>query len=154
MSDSRLRQEILRLSSSQDWEQARAEWIMLDVSERPEGATCLCGHHPIHDLCRLANTSNGAEALVGNCCVKRFLGLPSAAIFAGLKRIGADPSKSMGDEALALALRNGWVAGWEGALYHQAARKPTCSEAQSAKKIEINLRVLSMTRQHPSPEHS
>ena len=106
---------------------------------------------PIHDLCQIANKSTGSRAMVGNCCVKRFLELPSAAIFAGLKRIGADPCASMGAAALEMALGNHWIAGWEGALYHQATRRQGCSPAQMSKKIEINQRVLARVRA-PSPK--
>lgn len=146
MNNAKLLEGLLALSAAQDWESARMEWSLVDVAESGEGDRCLCGHHPVHDLCRMRNSATGLEALVGNCCAKRFMGMHSDAIFSGIKRVAANPSKSLGDEALALATRNGWITGWEEALYRKASQKKGVTDSQAAKKAEINERILARVR--------
>jgi hypothetical protein len=72
-----LKSAILRLSRATDWKVAKKEWRLVEVSEADEPETCLCGHHPIIELCTIANTTTGNTAHVSNVCVKRFLGFRS-----------------------------------------------------------------------------
>ena len=53
----------------------------------------------------MKNTLNGNVALLGNVCVNRFIGIPSALVFDGLKRIVADPTAAP-NEALAVFARD------------------------------------------------
>jgi len=77
---------------------------------RQEGETCLCGHYPIIELCVLGNRLNNKTATVGNCCVKKFIGLPSDRIFQAVKRVRKDATSSMNAEAIDCAFQRGWIA--------------------------------------------
>jgi len=82
MSEYRLIAEIIGHSEAATWDQAKMEWGLAEVYQAEEPETCLCGHFPIIELCVLRNKLNLAQVTVGNCCVKKFLGLP---VNAGLK---------------------------------------------------------------------
>lgn len=77
MAEFQLTREILERSTATTWDAAKLEWTLHEVFESEEPETCLCGHYPIIENCVLRNKTNGAFATVGNCCVKKFIGLPS-----------------------------------------------------------------------------
>lgn len=115
---------------------------MLEVYEADQPGTCLCGHYPIIELCVLLNRRNGARATVGNCCVKKFVGLPSDKIFQGIKRVRKDISQSLNAEAIQHAHERRWINEWEKDFYFSVMRKRRLTLKQRAKKLEINDRVL------------
>lgn len=142
MSEFKLTQEILNLSQSKVWGQAKQEWSLHDVYEADEPETCLCGHFPIIELCNLRNKLNGAFATVGNCCVKKFIGLPSEKIFQAVKRVRSDNSKSLNAEAIDHARGKGWISEWEQSFYYNIMRKRNLTEKQAAKKAQINAKFV------------
>ncbi len=87
--------EIIQRSVSKTWDAAKLEWSLLEVYEADEPETCLCGHFPIIELCVLVNRRNKHRATVGNCCVKKFIGLPSDKIFQAVKPIRKDGARSL-----------------------------------------------------------
>lgn len=89
-----LQSEILARSLATDWETAKKEWSLLSISEADEPETCLCSHFPIIELCTIANRITNIQVDVGNVCVKRFLGFRSDLIFASIKRIRSDLTRS------------------------------------------------------------
>lgn len=124
------------------WDEARLEWSLLEVYETDNPETCLCGHHPIIELCILVNRRNRNHATVGNCCVKKFIGLPSDKIFQAVKRIRKDLSKSLNAEAIQHAFDRKWITTWEKEFYFDTMRKRVLTEKQHAKKLQINELVL------------
>ena len=134
--------EILNRSAAQTWDEAKLEWSLLEVYEAEVPETCLCGHFPIIELCVLINRRNHGQATVGNCCVKKFIGLPSDKIFQAVKRIRKDQSKSLNAEAIQHAFDRHWISEWEKTFYFDIMRKHKLSPKQAAKKNEINLLVL------------
>jgi hypothetical protein len=143
MSEYRLGQEIVARSSANTWGKAKLEWVLDDVYEADEPETCLCGHSPIIELCNLRNKLNGAIATVGNCCVKKFIGLPSDLIFQAVKRIRTNNTKSLNAEAINYARQKGWFTDWEETFYFDIMRKRKLSAKQKAQKIRINEKFLS-----------
>lgn len=108
-----LKSEILARSKAQDWAVAKKEWKLVAVSEADEPETCLCGHTPIIELCRIRNSVTGNSVEVGNVCVKRFLGLRSDLIFQSIKRIRKDPDKGLNADATAFFYEQGIINNWE-----------------------------------------
>jgi len=86
MSEFKLTNEIIDLSKSKIWDAAKLEWSLAKIYEADEPETCLCGHFPIIEICILQNKLNHKQATVGNCCVKKFIGLPSDKIFQAVNR--------------------------------------------------------------------
>lgn len=154
MAEYQLAQEIICRSVADTWPQAKLEWYLEDVYEADEPETCLCGHFPIIELCVLRNRLNENEATVGNCCVKKFLGLPSDKIFQAVKRVRADAGRSLNAETISHAYQKGWITEWERNFYFDIMKKRLLSEKQLAKKLMINQKVLariSSRRRIPVP---
>lgn len=138
MSEFKLASEITALSEAGIWDAAKLEWSLQDVYEADEPETCLCGHFPIIELCVLRNKRNGNLATVGNCCVKKFIGLPSDRIFQAVKRVRKDTSRSLNAEAIDHAFSRGWLNEWERDFYLKIMRKRSLTAKQASKKQEIN----------------
>ena len=138
--------EILNRSVAKTWDEAKLEWSLLEVYEAEIPETCLCGHFPIVELCVLTNRRIRGQATVGNCCVKKFIGLPSDKIFQAVKRIRKDQTKSLNTEAVKHAYDRRWISEWEKNFYFDIMRKRNLSPKQAVKKNEINLLVLARMR--------
>jgi len=139
----RLIEEILTLSISEQWEEARQEWCLADIYREDEPQTCLCSHAPIIEICVLQNKYNGNVAAVGNVCVNKFLGIESESIFLGLRRISKDDNKALNSAAAMYAYKQGWINGWEMKFCLDTKRRRSISGKQKSKRRQINLRVLS-----------
>lgn len=148
MSKYQLISRIIQLSVAKTWDEARLEWSLFDVcmAEIPE--TCICGHYPIIELCTITNTHNQNTVTVGNCCVKKFIGLPSDKIFQSVKRVQKDLQKSLNMESIEHAFQRGWINRWERDFCVSNLRKRLLSEKQLAKRAQINIKVLSRIRRH------
>jgi len=107
MGEYKLKPEIIHLSVANNWSEARLEWELKNIYIEDEPMTCLCRHHPIIEICEIRNTKNKNEAIVGNCCVKKFLGLPSDKIFSALARINTDNSRALNEETIKYAYKKG-----------------------------------------------
>lgn len=134
--------EIIKRSTAKSWKAARTEWQLESAipSDAPE--TCLCSHYPILEICTLINRKNGKRAVVGNCCVKKFLNLPSNEIFSAIKRVRQDSGKSLNRETLEYAFAKGWISPREMRFYFDTLRKRKLSYKQRKWRIDINRRVL------------
>jgi hypothetical protein len=141
VSEFKLAAEIIARSRAKIWDDAKAEWSLAEVYESEEPQTCLCSHFPIIEICTLKNRVTGAVADVGNCCVKRFIGLPSDKIFQAVKRVRKDPSKSLNAEAIAHAFDKTWINDWERKFYLNVMRRRRLSVVQAEKKTEINEKI-------------
>lgn len=147
MSEYKLGQEIVARSVAKVWDTAKTEWGLHEIYEADEPETCLCGHFPIIELCVLINRRNGQLATVGNCCVKKFMGLPSDLIFQAVKRVRADSGRSLNAESIEHARSKGWINAWESNFYYRIMRKRNLTAKQAAKKKEINDKfILNMRR--------
>ena len=142
MSEYRLTAEIVARSSSKNWDEAKLEWYLVGVSEAEEPETCLCGHHPIIELCEIANRKNRNSATVGNCCVKRFLGIRSDKIFSAFKRVRTDNEKALNAETIEFAFDRNWITAWDRAFYFDTIRKRKLSLRQMIQRKRINRAIL------------
>ncbi|MEM5370282.1 hypothetical protein V4C53_30170 [Paraburkholderia azotifigens] len=106
--------ELLALSVSQVWAVAKFEWepafVYFNEETNSDGTkhrpgTCLCTHTPIIEHCVIKNRFNGKEATVGNCCVKKFLGVDESKVFSCLKRIKKNINAAPNAEMIAYLIR-------------------------------------------------
>lgn len=146
-----LKEAILTRSVANDWEIAKREWKLVQVYEADEPDTCLCGHTPIIEICVLANKFNGRRAEVGNRCVKRFLGLRSDLIFAGVKRIRADISKSLNTDSGVFFYEQGIINKWEYDFQGSTHAKRNLSGKQMETRQKINHKVLAYIQRKGLP---
>lgn len=142
MGESKLIQEIIKLSVADIWEIAKCEWELIEIYFSDEPETCLCGHYPIIELCEIRNKKNQKITIVGNCCVNKFMGLPSEKIFQAVKRIRKDIDKSLNCEAIELAYSKDWINEWEYKFYADTLKKRLLTEKQASKRKQINEKIL------------
>ena len=142
MSQQQLAYEVTKLSYTSEWETAKEEWRLnhIYISHDPE--TCTCGHYPIKECCIISNKITGNTLMVGNCCVTKFMGLPSDLIFQAVKRIAKDATKSLNTEAIAYAYEKEWINTWEMQFYTHIMGKRKLSVKQAAKKVQVNSMFL------------
>lgn len=138
----RLKAAVLALSEAQDWDVAKKEWRLVNISQADEPEICPCGHYPIMDLCEINNRINGKSIEVGNICVKRFLGFRSDLIFASVKRIKADIGKGIGTEAAIFFRGRGIINTWEYGFAVDTRLKRNLSGAQLVARRKINRQIL------------
>jgi hypothetical protein len=137
-----LKTEILARSRATDWELAKSEWYLVSISEADEPETCLCSHFPIVELCTIANRLTQVQVDVGNVCVKRFLGFRSDLVFAAIKRIRADISRSINVDAAVLFHERGIINSWEYGFLQSTMSKRSLTDKQLQTRITINKKIL------------
>lgn len=150
MSEYKLTQEIIQLSQSKVWDIAKLEWVLSEIYEADEPETCLCGHFPIIEICILQNKANGQFATVGNCCVKKFMGLPSDMIFQAVKRVRKDKEKSLNAEAIQYAYDKRWINEWEYKFSIDTMRKRILSAKQIQNRLIVNNKMLNNMKRSSS----
>ena len=141
-----LKAAILALSGATDWEVAKKEWRLVEISEADEAETCLCGHFPIIELCTISNATTSKSVDVGNVCVKRFLGFRSDLIFQSLKRVRADLAKAIGPDATAFFHERGVINDWEYQFQQSTMRRRNLTDRQLASRRSINQKVIAAVR--------
>ncbi|RZT91011.1 hypothetical protein EV201_3380 [Ancylomarina subtilis] len=139
-------EEIISRSHSNDWNSAKNEWSFEYVYQSEEKETCLCGHHPIINICVLKNSINNNETEVGNCCVNKFLGIDAGTkILASIKRLKDDLSKSMSSEVLEYLNKKKVLSDFDYKFYSDTIRKRKLSEKQLAIRERINQKLIDFT---------
>lgn len=146
MAEYKLVQKIISISVSKKWDDAKLEWSLDEVYEGDELEECLCGHYPIKEICVIKNKINKETAVVGNCCVKKFMGLPSDKIFNAAKRIRKNNRKSLNEEAIKYAYEKKWINDWEYKFSINTINKRQLTENQIEKRLEINNKFLARMR--------
>lgn len=124
----KLTDEIIKLSVSSYWNDAKLEWNFEYAYQSEEPQTCLCGHYPIRNICVIRNQDNSNETEVGNCCINKFLGIEEGnKIFTSISRLKEDITKSMSAEVLDYLNENGSVVSAAGLFRMSCMKNPTTS---------------------------
>ena len=146
MSEYRLFSEIIDRSAAKEWEQARAEWRLVNIYEDPDN-TCLCGHHPITEICVLFNEVTGERAEVGNCCVKKF-GSKQHLVVPGIQRIRESIGAALTFPAIEFCFDQGIMRREDTLFYLDTFRKRILTERQLWRRKKINEEVLRAIERH------
>lgn len=139
-----LMDRIVELSHSKTWDEARWEWQVNAVYQKEHGepsGTCLCGHHPIREICVIYNPFTGRFAEVGNVCVNKFLVIPTDTLFKAMARIHEDITAALNSDTVRFAFDNQWINKWEYEFYLDTWRKRKLSKRQMNKRISLNERI-------------
>lgn len=144
MSQYQLTTELIKLSHSNNWDEAKLEWDLIDIERVSEfdAEECLCGKYPIMEICIIENKINKNTTRVGNSCVKKFIN-KSDKIFQALLRVKKDISKSLNSEVIDFALDKGYINQWEKDFYIDIFRRKNLYSKQILKKESINKKILS-----------
>lgn len=137
-----LQTEIMALSISGVWEMAVLEWELVGVFINDQTQTCLCTHKPIKEVCILSHRQHKGQVEVGNCCVNRFLGIPSGTIFDAIKRVMDDETKLLNEAAVRFFAEWGVVSAWERTFYLDTFRRRLLTDKQADVRLRINQKVL------------
>jgi hypothetical protein len=133
--------KIIELSEADSWEEAKLEWVLDNIYKTSLMGSCLCTQS-IVEHCVLLNKENGNEAIVGNVCVQKFLGLPSGPIFRGVNRLIESPSKPMSEHLVYFCDKKGWLTGWEYSFCLNMAGRRKLTFKQTEKIQQINRKML------------
>jgi hypothetical protein len=153
-----LAREILARSSATEWHDAKLEWALSSIffSGPDDPGTCLCGHFPIREHCVLTNRNTGAKVVVGNVCVKRFLGLDYGDLFAALRKIMKNREAALPLKPVDYGWEQGWLTSWERNFCLNTCRKSRrrLSPNQLKKRIEINTKFIGRLTEWEGPGHA
>lgn len=139
-----LKQHILPLSNSQEFQTAKNEWRLVGVEINEDWDNCPCGQ-AIKELCYIENQLNGNRTYVGNVCVNRFIGIETGNLFSGLKRIAKDDKANANEDLIIYAYKLGYIFEKEYNFLMQTKNKRKLSEKQIAWKQKINRRITNQT---------
>jgi len=142
MTEYKLIQEIVTRSEANNWKTAKPEWELYRIYYAKQPQRCLCEHFPIMQICVLVNKINGRFAEIGNCCVKKFIGLPSDKIFQALKRAQKNIERSFNEETIQHAFKSTLINDWEYNFYIDIMGKRKLVPKQRNKKFQINRKIL------------
>ncbi len=140
----RLKDHILPLSVSDDFNTARTEWVLVGVEVSEEFDHCPCGQE-IKEHCFIRNQLNGNTTYVGNVCINRFIGINTGNLFAGLKRIAADATANANEDLIYHAYKLGFIYESEYKFLMDTRLKRKLSDKQMEWKRKINRRIITKT---------
>ncbi len=146
MSEFDLIRKIIELSFADKWDNAKKEWSLIEIIEAESPETCLCGHYPIIELCELKNNINGNTVIVGNICVKKFLGISSDKIYSTIKKLRKSIENTANIETIEFLYSKKEITDWEKEFYSRIARIRNLSDKQLKIKIEINNKILKIIK--------
>ena len=138
---------VVQLSIANLWHDAKLEWEFEEAALSEEPNECLCTHCPIKELCYIRNKKNNNRTMVGNCCVRHFFGIHEpTTLFQALKRVEADPTRSLGKVALSYAINHHIFNDWEISFYSNTVSKRKLSYKQQIKREALNNKFVNKLR--------
>ncbi|WP_238081679.1 hypothetical protein [Pseudescherichia vulneris] len=137
----KLKEHILSLSVSDDFDVARKEWSLHSIEISEEIDNCPCGQE-IKEHCYIENSRNGNKTYVGNLCINRFLEISVGTLFDGLKRIKNDIYANPNQALIDYANRKGYLFEKEYEFLVSTIKKRKLTDRQKAWKEKINNRIL------------
>lgn len=140
----KLIERILKLSTSQIWETAKKEWIVTEIlylDEEEEFEECLCTHYPIRELCFIMNTTNKNKTMVGNCCIKNFLGDKTKT-----KMFKAIAKNKINKALIDYAKEKRIITEWEFKFTTDIWRKKNLTDKQQWKFKQVKSKIISAVK--------
>ncbi|MCX2486587.1 hypothetical protein [Pedobacter sp. MR2016-24] len=139
----RLMTNIVALSESKDWDDAKTEWRFTNAFQR-EGSECLCGKINITNVCVIVNKKNDNRTEVGNCCVKKFMNISNGdTFFSSINKLKKNIKSNITNNFLHHLIDTEFITSDEYRLlskFQDQNEKKTSGDWNS--KIEINQRIL------------
>ena len=145
MTEYKLSMEIVDLSKANNWDIAKQEWFLdyiYIIPKKDDPEVCLCGHYPIREVCIIKNKENNNTAIVGNCCVTKFIGVNSNKLLSAIKKVKKDHRNSFNVDCIELALKKVLINQWEYNFYISIWRKKILTKKQWDRKVIINEKIL------------
>lgn len=140
----RLKEHILPLSVSSDFNTARTEWALIGIEVSEVFDNCPCGQE-IKEHCYIRNQLNGNTTYVGNVCINRFIGIETGNLFTGLKRIAEDETSNANEDLIYHAYKFGYIYEKEYKFLMETRLKRKLTVKQIEWKKKINRRIINQT---------
>jgi hypothetical protein len=84
-----LKDHILPLSNSDDFQSANNEWKLIGVEIQEEWDSCPCRQR-IKERCHIENQLNRNRTYVGNVCLNQFIGIDTGNLYAFGRSVGGN----------------------------------------------------------------
>jgi len=137
-----LEREIIALSEADTFDGAKREWSLAEIYRSDDLTYCLCTH-PIMECCVIGNHLNKTRTIVGNCCIKEFLGVDMALAFTGLRRIRESLTNAPNLDLISYCRRHNILSPREASFLTDTFRKRNLSFKQEEWRIALNKRIIS-----------
>jgi len=141
-----LTSEVIKLSESKNWEEAKKEWKPFYIFNQPNN-TCLCSHHPITENIVMKNKTNSNEIIIGNCCIKKFWEIKDfTKYFKALKE------NRINQSVINISFEKKIINEWEKNFISNLWRKKKLTEKQILKFNGIKERILKKLKKEDNYE--
>ena len=137
----RLKEYILSKSISDNFYIASREWRVVRIFISDDPTQCPCGQ-VIYEWCHIENRETEKQTIVGNVCVKHFMGVDMSPFFAGAKRLRKDSRKGPNKALISYAAQHGLINEWETEFLINVMSKRVLSDKQIACRDKISNRIL------------
>lgn len=143
--EDRLNAYLLEKSVSTNWNVAKTEWELTDVTYNGLGQYCPCGQH-IKNVCRITNSETKEIVEIGNNCVLKFADIRTGYTFDSIKRLIKDPANSKpNNDLIETAFKCDYIYQSEYNFLMSIKNKRKLSYKQQAWLTKINHRILNKT---------
>ncbi|NOR44432.1 MAG: hypothetical protein GQ534_02510 [Candidatus Delongbacteria bacterium] len=137
-----LKSRIIDNSTSSDWETAKKEWTIFEISISEKPQKCLCGHYPIKKVCEIVNKKTGTVVKVGRCCLAKFLDIRNDHFQKVMRKLEDDINTTLSEKIVSLSKKTKAITTWDVLFYKNIRRKKKINDLQQKMKIEINTKIL------------
>ena len=140
--EERLKTNIIACSTSTDWESAKKEWEIFEITISAKPEKCLCGHFPIKKVCEIVNKKTGTVVKVGRCCLTKFLNIKTDHFQKAMNRLKENINITLTEKIVSLSKKARAITTWDVLFYKNIRRKKKLDNLQLNMKIEINSKIL------------
>ena len=144
----KFKEQIILNSISETYPEAINEWDEKTMYYAKEDKNCICGQKHIRDVWIIKNNINYKTLEIGSECITKLKDKKIyKKVFPGLKNIHKNIEKSINKESLNIFHSLGYLNDWELNFYYDIHGKKTrLSEKQKIKKLQINKKLLKITK--------
>lgn len=144
--NTRLQKALTPLSKSQNWEQSKREWEVLNVFEDEKASeVCACDKEHIRYCCEVRNIITYEQALLGCVCTDHLFGVETVKISRVIKKLKKAPDTIPVDALLEHTINRKILNDWEIRFLYSVAAQKYLSSKQFAKLLQINEKIIKCT---------
>lgn len=146
-----LKRAMTDLSLATEWPDVIKEWQLEFLEWGEDTTSCLCGV-TIMERCHMRNLVTRKRCVIGNVCVRRFLGIDMRGVFRGLASIRKDVLAAAGTDLLVYAHAQHIIDDWQYQFAVNTLRKRKLSARQHVQREAINQIILKKLCRNATPD--
>lgn len=137
---------LLTNSTTTDFNKAKDEWELVNITKTDDCSNCLCGKE-IKELCYIKNKLNDNVLVVGNECIKKIcptteFTTKSHTLFDCINKLKKDKTKAPNKLLINYCKKKDILTDWEYEFSLNTFKKRKLSDKQSYWRSEINRKIL------------